>query len=319
MKDLYPMRLSPLPMERLWGGDKLGKFYNKKCAEGTGETWELSVRQKEKSVVANGIFEGKTLFELIDGDKSLMGTRFAGGEFPLLIKFIDAADDLSVQVHPDDEYAARVENDVGKTEMWHIVEAEPGAKLVYGLGDGVTPEDFARAVREGKTQSALKQVEVHTGESYFIPAGLVHAIGGGILLAEVQQNCDLTYRVYDFDRLDKNGKPRELHTEKAIECVKCFSDEDIDAIRFECCTDGRDGEILADCRYFKVRRLEVSGERHVDVTKESFIHLLCVKGDGKLICGGEEHEIKRGDSYFLPARLGNATLTGDMTVILSQI
>ena len=218
MKNLYPMRLSALPMERLWGGDKLGKIYNKNCGSGTGETWELSVREKEKSVVSNGILAGKTLSEIVDTDKSLVGERFAGGEFPLLIKFIDAADDLSVQVHPDDEYAAKVENDVGKTEMWHIVEAEPGAKLVYGLADGVTPQDFVLAVREGKTQSALKYVEVHAGETYFIPAGLVHAIGGGILLAEVQQNCDLTYRVYDFDRLDKNGKPRELHTEKAL----CF-------------------------------------------------------------------------------------------------
>lgn len=317
MKNLYPMQLSPLPMERLWGGDKLGKFYNKNCAEGTGETWELSVREKEKSVVSNGIFKGKTLYELIDGDKSLMGTRFAGGEFPLLIKFIDAADDLSVQVHPDDEYAARVENDVGKTEMWHIVEAEPGAKLVYGLGKGVTPEDFALAVRSGETLSALNQIEVHAGETYFIPAGLVHAIGGGILLAEVQQNCDLTYRVYDFDRLDKNGKPRELHTQKAIECVKCFYDEDIDAIRFEC--GSRGGETLADCRYFKVKRLEIGGERKISVTEESFVHLLCINGGGKLIYEDEEYEICRGDSYFLPAGLGDLLLEGNMTVILSQI
>lgn len=311
------MQLSPLPMERLWGGDKLGKFYNKNCAEGTGETWELSVREKEKSVVSNGIFKGKTLYELIDEDKSLMGTRFAGGEFPLLIKFIDAADDLSVQVHPDDEYAARVENDVGKTEMWHIVEAEPGAKLVYGLGKGVTPEDFALAVRSGETLSALNQIEVHAGETYFIPAGLVHAIGGGILLAEVQQNCDLTYRVYDFDRLDKSGKPRELHTEKAIECVKCFSHEDIDAIRFE--SGSRGGETLADCRYFKVKRLGISSKRKISVTEESFVHLLCISGGGKLIYEDEEYEICRGDSYFLPAGLGDLSLEGNMTVILSQI
>ena len=317
MKNLYPMRLSPLPMERLWGGCKLGKFYNKNCAEGTGETWELSVREKEKNVVANGIFKGKNLSELIDGNKSWTGTRFAGGEFPLLIKFIDAADDLSVQVHPDDEYAARVENDVGKTEMWHIVEAEPGAKLVFGLADGVTPEDFAVAVRAGKTQSALKQIEVHAGETYFIPAGLVHAIGGGILLAEVQQNCDLTYRVYDFDRLDKNGKPRELHTEKAIECVKCFSNEAIDAIRYEC--GSKDGETLADCRYFKVKRLEICDEGHVLVTEESFVHLLCISGGGKLICEDKEYEICRGDSYFLPAGLGDLLLEGNMTVILSRI
>lgn len=317
VKNLYPMRLSALPMERLWGGDKLGKFYNKNCESGTGETWELSVREKEKSVVSNGMLAGKTLYDVVDADKSLVGERFAGGEFPLLIKFIDAADDLSVQVHPDDEYAAKVENDVGKTEMWHIVEAEPGAKLVYGLADGVTVEDFARAVREGKTQAALKYVEVHAGETYFIPAGLVHAIGGGILLAEVQQNCDLTYRVYDFDRLDKNGKPRELHTEKAIECVKCFTDAEIDAVRY---ARGRgDAETLADCPYFKVSRLEVNGTRDVEATKESFVSLLCVNGRGKLIFDGAEYEICRGDSYFLPAGLGISTFEGEMTVILSQI
>lgn len=317
MKNLYPMRLSPLPMERLWGGDKLGKFLNKDCTEGTGETWELSVRKKEKSVVINGFFAGKTLFEVIEDDKTLVGKDFEGGEFPLLIKFIDAADDLSVQVHPDDEYAAKAENDVGKTEMWHIVEAEPGAKLVYGLGEGVTVEDFALAVRSGKTLSALKQVEVHAGETYFIPAGLVHAIGGGILLAEVQQNCDLTYRVYDFDRLDKNGMPRELHTEKAIECVKVFSASEIESVRFE--RGNGDDETLADCRYFKVKRLEIGEQREICVTEDSFVHLLCINGSGKLSCGGDEYEICRGDSYFLPAKLGNILLNGDMTVILSQI
>ncbi len=316
-KDLYPMRLCSLPMERLWGGYKLGKFYNKNCESGTGETWELSVREKEKSVVLNGILAGKTLSEVIDADKSIVGDNFAGGVFPLLIKFIDAAHDLSVQVHPDDEYAAEVENDVGKTEMWHIVEAEKGAKLVYGLADGVTPEDFGSAVIEGKAGSALKYVEVHAGETYFIPAGLVHAIGGGVLLAEVQQNCDLTYRVYDFDRIDKHGNPRELHTEKAIECVKCFSDADIEAIRY---SRGRgDAELLAHCPYFKVRRLDVNGERKIEVTRESFVHLLCVNGSGKLIFDGEDYEICRGDSYFLPAGLGILTLEGDMTVILSQI
>ncbi len=321
MKNLYPMLLSALPMERIWGGDKLGKNYNKGCSDGIGETWELSVREKENSKVVNGEYSGATLAQVIEREgNAILGERFAGGDFPLLIKLIDAADTLSVQVHPDDEYAARVENDVGKTEMWHILEAEPGARLVYGLADGTGTEDFAAAVRSGKTESALKYVDVHAGDTYFIPSGLVHAIGAGIVLAEIQQNCDLTYRVYDFDRRDKNGDLRELHVDKAIETAKCFTEADIDAIRYEASAEGeRDGELLAHCRYFKVRRMEISGERTLNATEDSFLSVLCVSGEGRIVCGSAEYDIKRGDSYFLPAGMGEAVISGDATVILSEI
>ncbi len=308
-------------MERIWGGDKLGRIYNKNCEVGTGETWELSVRKKEKSIVLNGFFADKVLSDVIEAEPSIVGKRFEGGEFPLLIKLIDAAQPLSVQVHPDDEYASRVEGDVGKTEMWHILEADEGARLVYGLADGVTREDFAEAVRSGRTESVLRYVDVHAGETYFIPSGLVHAIGEGIVLAEVQQNCDLTYRVYDFDRRDKNGNLRELHAEKAIDVVKCFSDAEIDAIRYEACAnDRRDGELLAHCRYFKVRRCRVAREaRNICVTDDSFMSLLCTEGEGGLLCRGNEYVVCRGDSYFLPAGLGDVAISGNMTAVLSEI
>ncbi len=307
-------------MERIWGGDKLGKNYNKGCGDGIGETWELSVRKKENSLVIGGVNGGRTLAEVISECPSIMGSRFKGGDFPLLIKLIDAADTLSVQVHPDDEYASRVENDVGKTEMWHILEAQPGARLVYGLADGVSEADFADAVRTGRTESALKYVDVHPGDTFFIPSGLVHAIGSGILLAEIQQNCDLTYRVYDFDRRDKDGNLRELHVEKAIETAKCFSDGDIDAIRYEACTDvERNSELLAHCRYFKVNKLNVDGERCVSTGGESFMSILCTEGEGTLDFGDQSYELRRGDSYFLPAGLGGAVLSGKLTVITSEI
>ncbi len=321
MTKLYPMQLSSLPMERIWGGDKLGKKFNKNCGDGIGETWELSVRKKENSNILNGEYGGMPLSSIICREgNAILGSKFSGGDFPLLIKLIDAADTLSVQVHPDDEYASRVEGDVGKTEMWHILEADEGAQLVYGLCDGVSAEDFARAVREGKTQSALKYVDVRPGDTFFIPSGLVHAIGSGIVLAEIQQNCDLTYRVYDFDRRDKDGNLRELHVEKAIETTKCFSEDEIDTIRYECCTEGaRDIELLAHCRYFKVKKLEIESARGIVVGSESFMSLLCTDGEGTLMCGGIGYKIQRGDGYFLPAGLGQISISGNLTVITSEI
>ena len=234
MNKLYPIKISYVAKSRIWGGDNLSKMFGKENeGENIGETWELTVRDDEMSVICDGSCAGMTLGEYIDENKSVLGSKYKGGRFPLLIKFIDAMDKLSVQVHPDDDYATLHENDPGKTEMWYIVDAKPGAKIVYGLAEGVSREEFAKAAREGKLDHVMGYKNVKAGETYFIPSGLLHAIGEGIIIAEIQQNSDITYRVYDYDRKDSSGKGRELHVDKSIDVVRPFSQEEIDSIRFE--------------------------------------------------------------------------------------
>ena len=237
-------------------------------------------------------------------------------DFPLLVKLLDAKENLSVQVHPDDAYAARVENDRGKTEMWHILEAEEGSELIMGLREGVSREDFARAVRAGKTESVLRHVRVRAGETYFIPAGMPHAIGKGILLAEIQQNCDLTYRIWDYNRLGKDGKPRELHVEKALDVVRPFSAEEVDRLRYQSEPNTDRKTILAACPQFRVERLEIAGKNRLQ-TKKGISHLLCVEGEGELAFGGISYPIRQGSSYLLPPQT-EGTVSGKMTILLSK-
>ncbi|MBQ8208947.1 MAG: mannose-6-phosphate isomerase [Clostridia bacterium] len=320
MKKIYPIKISYVAKSRIWGGDNLAKMFGKENGgENIGETWELTVRSDEMSKIKCGECAGMTLGEYIENDKSVLGTKYDGGRFPLLIKFIDAQDKLSVQVHPDDDYAAAHENDPGKTEMWYIVDAKPDAKIVYGLADGISAEDFAKAVAEGKIDSAMGYTSVKKGETYFIPSGLLHAIGEGIIIAEIQQNSDLTYRVYDYDRRDSAGNLRELHVEKSLAVVKPFSEDEINAIRFEA-KDGEDDEnTLAHCRYFRVKHFTVSEEKTLLAGNDSFSSVLCISGEGKILFDGAEYELMAGDSYFIPAGLGEYKITGNTEIIISTL
>ena len=318
----YPLKLNYIAKSAIWGGKKLSESWGKLSdGDNVAETWELTVREKEMSKITNGECAGMTLAEYISlcGEDCVSPEFSKGDAFPLLVKFIDALADLSVQVHPDDDYAGRVESDIGKTEMWYIVEAAPDAKIVYGLADGISCEDFASAVRAGEISSAMKYVPVKAGECYFIPAGMLHAIGSGILLAEIQQNSDLTYRVYDYDRVGKDGKKRELHTEKALDVTKVFSEDDVNALRYECgdAADA-DDELLADSKYFRVVKKDVKGASTLGVGK-SFCSVLCIDGNGSIEFGDKNYEVSRGDSYFCPANMGTLTLNGEMTLICSEI
>ena len=316
--NLYPIKLSSIQKNVIWGGDKLCKSWGK-TAEDTntvGEAWVLTVREKEVATIENGSYLGKTMWDYInENGKDVIARGYKNNDFPLLIKLIDANDKLSVQVHPDDIYAKEVENDYGKTEMWYIVEANESASIVYGLKDGVTKEDFAKFVENGETEKALNFQPVKAGEVYFIPSGLVHAIGDGLLIAEVQQNSDLTYRVYDYNRRQKDGSLRELHVNKAIDVTADFSEEKINAIRFE---NGKDGNTIVNCRYFSVSKINENS--HLCVRDNSFHSLLCLKGEGEIIADGKSYEIKKGDSYFLPAGMGEYSLKlNDGEILLSQI
>jgi len=312
----YPLKLRGITKSPIWGGTRLLRHWNKIANEETvGESWELTVRPNEQSYIQNGEYQNLSLTEVIaENTDAVMGkTTYESGEFPLLIKLLDAGDRLSVQVHPDDEYAARVENDRGKTEMWYIVEADEDAEIICGLADGVSTEDYALAVKNGTPEAALKHQRVRAGETYFIPSGLPHAIGKGILIAEIQQNCDLTYRVYDYDRRDKNGNLRELHVKKALDVIRPFADEEIEAIRY---SRQKADDVLADCVYFRVEKLNVEEKKQLP-TNEYLRHLLCLDGNITIKGDGFCESVCKGDSYLLPAALGNIELIGNGTLLLS--
>ena len=312
----YPILLRPVSKEIIWGGSKLKNDYGKSAPfDKIAESWELTVRPDENSVIANGKYAGMTLGQYISADRArILGTNGVKYDrFPLLIKFIDAADKLSIQVHPDDAYGLANEGELGKTEMWYIMDCEPGACLVYGLKEGCTTEEFAAAATQGRTEEMLNFVPVKKGDVYFIPAGQVHAIGAGILIAEIQQNSNVTYRVYDYNRPGADGKPRELHTAKAIDVVKLRSEAEIDAIRFAQPKPQGNYEVLASCDYFTTRKY-VTDSDNVAVFhahKTSFLSLLILDAEDAVLDNGHEQlPLRKGDSYFLPAGSGEYIITG---------
>ena len=319
MNSLYPIKLTYITKSPLWGGRRLLDGWGMKAdADTVGEAWMLSVRKKEMSVIENGDFAGKTMQAYIDEcGPAVIGTAYAGGDFPLLVKLIDACDKLSVQVHPNDDYAARVENDRGKTEMWYIVEADEGAEIIYGLKEGMTAEEFRAAVREGKLSDTMHHCPVHAGETYFIPSGMLHAIGAGILIAEIQQNCDLTYRVYDYERRGADGSLRELHVDKALDVTVPFTEEKVNAIRYE--AGAADAQTLAHCRYFRTDKLTVNEPTTITVDDSSFAFLLCLEGEGTVTAGSMTCSVGRADGYYLPAGLGDVTLDGNVTVLVARM
>ena len=316
---LYPLKLKYACSTAIWGGGRLKSEWGKVSElSPLAETWELSCRDDGMMcLIGNGDAEGLTLAEYIKSvGTCAVSDSYDGGRFPLLIKFIDAAADLSVQVHPDDIYAAEHENDNGKTEMWYIVDAEEGAQIVWGLEDRVGRDEFAAAVAKNEYEKVLRYVDVRPGDVFFVPSGLAHAIGKGILIAEIQQNSDLTYRIYDYGRLGADGRPRQLHVEQALSVVRPFTEDEIDAIRFE---RGRVEGYLANSRYFSVRLLEASAAPSLNVGRESFHCLLSVGGECVLSCGGEEYTVGRGECVFLPAGLGEYSIRGDARVLLSTL
>ena len=314
------MKFNALLKSTLWGGEKIIPFKHLNVhQENVGESWEISGVPGNETVVANGEYAGKKLNDVVaELQERLVGKdnykRF-GNEFPLLIKFIDARDKLSIQVHPSDDYALRTEGEFGKTEMWYIVEADEGAELVFGLKEDCTREEFERAVAEHRIGETLRYVKVHAGEVYFIPSGLVHAIGAGILICEIQQNSNITYRVFDYDRPGKDGKPRELHVEKAKKVIVNYTPEEIEKLRFSK-TDKREPDLLAACDKFTVRKYDISSEKHISVGEDSFASLTFTDGEGIIRADGKDYPFVKGDTYYLPAGLGDVTIVSDGAVCI---
>ena len=298
----YPLKLKPVTKSIIWGGNYLKEHFGfESNDENIAEAWLATNRSDGVNIIENGNFSGKTLEDYIceNGMENVCGDFDA---FPLLIKFIDANDRLSVQVHPDDAYAKANGLDAGKTEMWYIVDCKEGAQLVYGLKNEKAPtfEEIERANNEGKLSEMLNYADVHKGDCFFIPAGLVHAIGEGIVIAEIQQNSNTTYRLYDYDRVGKDGKKRELHIEKASEVIKTeFPDEFISG-KVISDLDGKRTEILCKCDLFCVIKYNLSCDKSAFFEGGSMKSVICLNGNGKIICNGETYSICKGDSYLIP-------------------
>ncbi len=316
MTKLDPIKLSPAFKDYLWGGVRLKDEFNKQCdLDRVAESWELSAHKDGQSAVACGEYRGLTLTEYVNAiGKNALGVNCEKYDyFPLLIKLIDAKGDLSVQVHPSDEYALANEGEYGKTEMWYILDCDEGASLYYGFTRDVTREAYAAAIKEGRLTDILNKVPVKRGDVFFIPAGTVHAIGAGILICEIQQNSNTTYRVYDYNRRDKDGNLRPLHIEKALE-VSCLEKSP----DLPCIPDGADVQ-LASCGYFEVRRLRFISDGEISVDNTSFVSLMVTEGRGKLIYDGGELHFSKGDSIFVPARDMVCKVKGKCEMILSRV
>lgn len=318
-----PLLLSPAFKDYLWGGERLKEDYGKKTdMTPLAESWELSCHPAGPSVIENGPWAGKTLAAYLSANpQHLRAGAETGAEFPLLIKLIDAAQSLSVQVHPDDEYARTRENgQLGKTEMWYVVDAKPGAGIYYGFKRPTTLEEMEKAICENTLTDLLSWVEAKPGDVFFIPAGTVHAIGAGLLIAEVQQSSNLTYRVYDYGRVGADGKPRELHIAKALDVAKRERPQTpIGPTEPARDVPGGREQPLVACDRFTVSELAVDGLMEENVTPESFVALLCLSGEGALLCGGESYALAKGQSVFLPAGMGACKLAGSMRLLRTQL
>jgi mannose-6-phosphate isomerase len=320
---LYPMKLKAPLKDYLWGGTKLKTDYGKTSdMDKVAESWELSCHKDGKSVIENGKYQGLTLEDWIEkAGKAVLGTHAQRFEyFPLLIKLIDAKGNLSVQVHPDNEYALRVEGEYGKTEMWYIVDCEPGAQLIYGFKQEISKAEFEQRIKENTLLEVCNQVPVHKGDVFFINSGTLHAIGKGILICEIQQNSNTTYRVYDYGRVGKDGKPRELHVKKAIDVTrltppthKVGADAQIDILA-DC-----KAQLIASCEYFTVYHFDLDGSLQLKAGEESFQSFTVLEGDITLVWADGELTLKKGESVFLPAGLGKYELRGKGDFILSMV
>ena len=309
MKEI--IKLKPVFKDYIWGGQFLKKHFCVEDMDLVAEAWTVSVHPDGCSLADGGEYDGKSFSEIVEliGVDGLGENAKAFDRFPQLIKFIDAKGSLSVQVHPSDEYALQYEGQFGKTEMWYIMEAEEGAGIYYGVKKEITPEEFEERIKNNTLTDVLNFIEVKKGETYFIPSGTIHAIGAGLLIAEIQQNSNATYRIYDFGRLGADGKPRELHIEKAkavSSLVPPLSDNVVSASNTE-------NRRIAECKYFKVDEINIKGEYEL-LYRDSFAAVTIVEGGGE-INGQSFCEL---DTFFVPAGK-KALLKGNFKALISTV
>lgn len=314
------LKLKPVFKDYIWGGERLkNDFGFESDLEKIAEGWMLSCHKDGKNLIDGGEYNGESLDKIIEenGKESIVGKRSLDFPyFPVLIKLIDAKDNLSIQVHPDNEYAKRVENEFGKTEIWYVLDASDDAQLVYGFKEKITSEEFRKAIEENTLTDVLNSVKVKKGDLFFIEAGTVHAIGKGTLIAEIQQNSNSTYRVYDYGRVGADGKPRELHIDKAVDVSKTEPPKyDIKPMgETKDCTNYK-STLLTKCDLFTVNHYEISESITLNADENSFNHILVVDGEGKI----NHKDFKKGDSFFVPANFGDYEISGCCEVIITNI
>ncbi|WP_111307946.1 type I phosphomannose isomerase catalytic subunit [Confluentibacter sediminis] len=310
---LYPLKFQPIYSYRIWGGDKLKTVLNKNYDEDfIGESWEISDVDDNETQVLEGFLKGKTLRELIDIYKAdFVGSKVYkefGNEFPLLIKFIDAKTPLSIQVHPSNELAKERHNSFGKNEMWYIMQADEDAELIVGFNKAVEKEEYIHHLEDSTLMDILNIEKVKVGDTFYIPTGRVHAIGAGVLLAEIQQTSNITYRIYDYNRVDaKTGETRELHTALAVDAIdyQCY-----DTYKTDYKAELNKSSKLVHSPYFKTNIIEIDGDMERDYSHlDSFVIYMCVDGGLKLECHNESYTLNKGESILIPASINHIRLT----------
>ena len=314
----YPLQFDPILKERIWGGEKLKTVLNKPITSSlTGESWELSTVEGDVSIVSNGVLKGKSLTELIENHpEEVLGTavyKKFGKQFPLLFKYLDAKTDLSIQVHPNDELAKIRHNSFGKTEMWYIMQADENARIIVGFKEKSNAKEYIAHLENNTLLDLLEEVNVKTGDVFFLETGTVHAIGAGLVVAEIQQTSDITYRLYDFDRVDAEGNLRELHIDLALDAINYDTIETHKTYSKE---TNKSNEMV-NCPYFTTNYLPLDGTLIVSKTSESFTVYMCTEGAFQLECDQIIYNYKKGETVLIPAAMPNYILTG--TAILLEI
>lgn len=320
---MKPFLLKPAIKDYIWGGTRLREEFGKESDfDRLAESWELSCHPDGEGFIASGELEGMSFAKFAQEHPEALGEKCTQFDtFPVLIKLIDARGNLSVQVHPDNDYARKYENDNGKTEMWYIVDCEEGAELIYGFKDKLTKEQFRAAIADNTLLEYVNRVPVKKGDVFFIKPGTLHAIGKGILIAEIQQSSNVTYRVYDYGRLGADGKPRELHVEKAIEVTSLDPSPEQQTNGAENIGGSVSVQKLASCEYFDVEKYEIGGgELRLENRADSFRHILVIDGECEVFCGGEQVlTAKKGSGVFVPAGTDNCCIKGNCTIIITVV
>ncbi|RED19092.1 mannose-6-phosphate isomerase type 1 [Flavobacterium cutihirudinis] len=313
---MYPMQFEPILKERIWGGEKLKTILNKPInSKITGESWELSTVEGDVSIIANGSLKGKSLMDIInESPDEVLGTavhaRF-GKQFPLLFKYLDAREDLSIQVHPNDKLAKERHNSFGKTEMWYVMQADTDSRIIVGFKEDSNKEEYLNHLENNTLVSILDDVKAKSGDVFFLETGTVHAIGAGLVVAEIQQTSDITYRLYDFDRVDAQGNKRELHVDLALDAInynKVETFKNYDKVFNQ-------SNVIVDCPYFTTNYLPLDGKVEVSKNGKSFTVYMCVDGNFEIESENEKYIYKKGDTVLVPAALKSFSLNGNAAVL----
>ena len=313
---IYPLQFDPILKERIWGGEKLKTELNKPITSKiTGESWEISTVKGDVSVIANGALKGKSLMEIInDNPNEILGTevyaRF-GKEFPLLFKYLDAREDLSIQVHPNDALAKERHDSFGKTEMWYIMQADDDARIIVGFKENSNAAEYLENLESKTLLSILDDVNVKSGDVFFLETGTVHAIGAGLVVAEIQQTSDITYRLYDFDRVDANGATRELHVDLALDAINY----NVTETKKEYSKNVNESNVVVDCPYFTTNYIPLNGTITVKKDGKSFTVYMCIDGQFEIQYNDAIYKYKKGDTVLIPAGISELIISGKASIL----